>query len=314
MKVLPNIVITLGDPAGIGPEITCKAIVAPRLSSLCHPIVVGDIRFCEPFLKSKLKNSSPTFIDVPVTGFNRIQAGKQSKITGRAAYTWICHAVDMIQTGQADAMVTAPVSKAAINSAGIPFSGHTELLASLTQSRHYAMLMVAGHLRSVMVTRHLPLCCVGKKLSVAEIVTAAEQAYRFLIDYARIKKPKIVLCSLNPHAGEGGLLGKEEGSIIFPAVELLRSKGIEATGPLPADCVWQKAIRKEFDLVVTMYHDQTMIPLKCIAPEKIVNVTAGLPFIRTSPGHGTAFDIAGKNIADPRSMIEAICLAAHFHA
>ena len=305
---LPRIVITLGDPAGIGPEVVLKALASPRVKKCCHAIVVGDKRL---FAAKKGVFSLPaTMVDVPVAGIARIRPGTLSAAAGEAAFQWVCAAVKMIAAGDADALVTAPLSKEALHRAGRRYPGHTELLAALTQSKNIAMMMVAGTVRSVMMTRHAPLKEVAGLLSVKEIVTTTRLSCAFLQQHACLKNPRVALCALNPHAGEGGLIGREETTIIIPAVRALRAAGIAATGPVPADTAWRHARQGAYDLVVTMYHDQTMIPLKIIAPEKIVNITVGLPFVRTSPGHGTAFDIAGKNCADPRSMIEAMVTAA----
>lgn len=304
---LPRLAITIGDPAGIGPEITGKALSERSIYAVCRPLVVGERRFLKT-LSSLEKRFPLRVVDVPSSG--RIEPGKLSAAAGRAAYGYVLKAVSLVQDGEAEALVTAPVSKEAIVRAGIPFSGHTELLASLTQAPSCAMLMVAGPCRSVMVTRHIPVKKIAAALTTRDIVTTTLQAVRFLEQHARIRRVRVGVMSLNPHAGEGGLLGTEEKTVIRPAIAALRRKGIEAEGPLPPDSAWLKAKNGTYDLLVAMYHDQTMIGLKCLAPEKIVNVTAGLPFVRTSPGHGTAFDIAGTGIADARSMIEAIKTAA----
>jgi 4-hydroxythreonine-4-phosphate dehydrogenase len=254
-------------------------------------------------------NNAVQYEDIPVKDPAKVHAGKVSVTAGRAAYDCICRAVEMVEGGAADAIVTAPLCKASLNLAGINYAGHTELLAALTGTKDYAMLMAAGDLRAVMVTRHLPLMETAQHLSAAEIVRVTALSQRFLQERAAIPSPRIAVCALNPHAGEGGLLGKEEGKIILPAVRLLKGKGFNVDGPLPGDSAWVKLQKRDFDLMVAMYHDQVMIGLKCIAPEKIVNITIGLPFVRTSPGHGTGFDIAGKNVADPRSTIEAVRLA-----
>jgi 4-hydroxythreonine-4-phosphate dehydrogenase len=174
------------------------------------------------------------------------------------------------------------------------------------------MMMMAGRLRTIMVTRHIPVSAVGRTITPKGIVEAACLGDQFLKKYEGIDAPRIGICALNPHAGEAGLIGREEVTVIRPAIVKLRQMRINCEGPLPADSAWQRHAAGEFDMLITMYHDQAMIPLKCIAPDKIVNITAGLPFIRTSPGHGTAFNIAGKNKADPRPMIEAILCAARF--
>jgi len=219
-------------------------------------------------------------------------------------------AVELARLGRVQGIVTAPISKEAFALAGIRFPGHTELLAGATGTKNFAMMMAAGRLRAVMVTRHQPLMSVGATLSVEEIVRVGRLCSYFLGDSLCIKIPRIGICALNPHAGEGGMFGKEESSIIIPAARALKRKGVGITGLFPADSAWRKMSEGRLDALITMYHDQAMIPLKCLAPDKIVNITVGLPFVRTSPGHGTAPDIAGKNLADPLPMIEAIKTAA----
>jgi 4-hydroxythreonine-4-phosphate dehydrogenase len=306
-KTLPKIAVTMGDPAGIGPEVVSKAVSSPLVRRICRPVLIGDRRFWDR--RALAGNTAVRYEDIPVRDPDKIRPGRVSITAGRAAYDCICRAVEMVKAGGADAIVTAPLSKAALNLAGINYAGHTELLAALTGTRDYAMLMAADGLRAVMVTRHLPLMETAAHLSVEEIVRVTALSRRFLEEKNVAANPRIVICSLNPHAGEGGLLGREEGKIIIPAVQALRDKGYAVTGPLPADSAWVKMKKGEFDLMVTLYHDQAMIGLKCLAPEKIVNITIGLPVVRTSPGHGTGFDIAGKNCADPRSTIEAIRVA-----
>lgn len=306
---LPRLAITIGDVAGIGPEIVSKALSIGRICKICEPIIVGNLRILKKYGLDS--NRFPCrFIDLPVKEIQKVKSGKISKVSGFAAYKYICKAVELIESGEADGLVTAPISKAALNLAGIRYSGHTELLASLTHSKNYAMLMVSGKLRAVMVTRHISIKDVSGQLSKKNIIDTILIAQKALKKEFGIKSPRICVCSLNPHSGESGLLGNEEKRTIEPAVKTLKSMGLRIAGPLPPDSAWVKLIRGEFDLLVTMYHDQAMIGLKCLDPRKIVNVTIGLPFIRTSPGHGTGFDIAGKDAADPVPMIEAIKLAA----
>ena len=305
----PRIGITIGDPAGIGPEIVKKAIESLEIKKVCTPVVIG----CgfSIFGDRLLKRSSGTdYADVSCENISSIVPGKVSASAGLASFRFLERSIELLEQGKIDAVVTAPISKEALKLAGIKYSGHTEFFADYTRTKDYAMLMAAGDLRAVMVTRHMPLSEVSKNITAGMIVSASKLTRRFLAEKFKIKDPRLVVCALNPHAGESGLLGKEEGSIITPAVRSLLNKKIRVVGPLPADSAWHKMVTGEFDLLVGMYHDQVMIPLKCLSPEKIVNITVGLPFIRTSPGHGTAFDIAGKNMADPASMIEAIKTAA----
>lgn len=301
---LPRIAITLGDPAGIGPEVVRAALADPRVRAKCRPIIVGDKRLCAP------RAGVYSFVDVPMQGYRSLRPGSVSRAAGEAAYRWVRAACELVVAGGADALVTAPLSKEALHRAGHHYDGHTELLADLTGSRHVAMLMAAGAIRSVMITRHVPLSTVSAQLTSKNIADTVRLSCDFLRRRAGLKKPRVVVCGVNPHAGEGGILGREESRIIAPAVKALVRAGRRVTGPIAADAAWRKTQEGAYDLIVTMYHDQTMIPLKVIAPHSIVNITAGLPFVRTSPGHGTAFDIAGKGRADPRSMIEAILTAA----
>lgn len=306
--VLPTLAITLGDPSGIGPEITAKALLSKGIYKVCRPVVVGDIRFLKPFIPEN-KKLPCRFVHIP-SDLKSVKSGKISAASGHAAYSAIVRAVELAKSREVSGIVTSPISKAALSLAGCRFPGHTELLASLTNTKDYAMMMLAENYRTVMVTRHMPLSKVPSAISVQEILRAAVLSDVFLKKNMGIKKPAIGICALNPHAGEGGILGTEDQQIILPAIKKLQKKGINAAGPLPSDSAWRYTAEGRFDLLLTMYHDQAMIGLKCLLPRKVVNVTIGLPFIRTSPGHGTAMDIAGKNTADPQPMIESIKLAA----
>jgi 4-hydroxythreonine-4-phosphate dehydrogenase len=300
---LPKIAITIGDPAGIGPEVAVKAVSSRTVRNICEPLVIGY----KPLLERcglKLP-SGVNLIDIPFD-IDKAVTGRNSATSGRASFEFINHAVELIKDSRAAALVTAPISKAALMLAGVPYPGHTELLAALTGAKKCAMLMTAGKVRTVMVTRHLPVSDVSKNLSIENISDTILLAAGLLEKGCKLKTPRIVVFALNPHGGESGMLGREEGAVITPAVRALKEKGLDITGPLPADSAWVKLLRGDFDLGVAMYHDQAMIGLKCFAPGKVVNITAGLPFVRTSPGHGTGFDIAGKNTADPEPMIEAI--------
>jgi 4-hydroxythreonine-4-phosphate dehydrogenase len=207
--------------------------------------------------------------------------------------------------GRLDALVTAPICKEGFHEAGIPFPGHTEFLAALTKTRRFAMMLFGGPLRVVLVTRHIPLSEVPQCLTRGKVLEAIRLTAEAL-PWLGCRRARVAVCGLNPHAGEGGLLGREELTVIGPAVESARREGLRVFGPLPADTVFHAAAHGSFDAVVAMYHDQGLAPLKLIAFESGVNVTLGLPIVRTSPDHGTAFDIAGKNRADPSSMIEAV--------
>ncbi len=284
----PRIGVTVGDPAGIGPEIALKAAADPGLAALCEIVLYGPHTAGE------------------IAGFSR---GEISAAAGRAAYDAVLHAVADAQAGRIDAVATAPVNKEAFAAAGLPWRGHTDLLAHLTGAARVAMMFHAASLRVILATIHIPLAEVPAALTRQTvdgvIGLAAEELPRF-----GFPAPRLALAGLNPHAGEHGLMGSEEDTVLVPAVAAARARGVRITGPLPADTVFVRAVRGEFDAVIACYHDQGLIPVKLMAFGKAVNVTLGLPIVRTSVDHGTAFDIAGRGIADPSSMIEAIRLAA----
>jgi 4-hydroxythreonine-4-phosphate dehydrogenase len=284
----PRIAITLGDPAGIGPEIAMKAALAPSVRELCDPVFYGPI-----------KTSSFT-------------EGVSAQ-AGRAAYDAIVAAVADAMGGRVDGVATAPISKEAFALAGLAWHGHTELLAHLTGAASVAMMFHADALRVVLVTIHEPLAGVPGLVTRAEVERVVRLAARELPRFG-FARPRLVMCGLNPHAGEGGVLGREEQREIQPALEACRAAGIDVAGPFPADTVFVRASRGEFDAVIACYHDQGLIPVKLLAFGKAVNVTLGLPIIRTSVDHGTAFDIAGTGHADHGSMVEAVCLAARLAA
>lgn len=298
----PTIAITIGDPAGIGPEIIFRAINSSQIRKICSPVVFGD------------KNVISKYVDITSTRYsfvftsqykNKIILGKPSKVSGLIAYNAIEQATKMAIQHKVDAVVTAPVSKESFKLANLKYYAHTELLANLTNTKKYCMMMVCENINSVMVTRHLAIKDISAKITKKEIIDTVKVSSNFIKNLIK-KNPKIILCALNPHCGDNGLLGNEEKKILVPAVKQLQQQKYNILGPLPSDMAWIKARNNECDLIVSMYHDQVMIPLKVIAQNKIINVTAGLSIIRTSPGHGTAFDIAGKNKADATSMIEAI--------
>ena len=272
MKKRPTILITTGDPNGIGPEVTRKALKDPCIKSLANFSII------EPSDK---------------TGFDAIKK-----------------AVEILKEGKANGIVTAPVNKSAINKSSIHFKGHTEYFAKITHTKNFAMMFCGGPLRITIVTRHVPLEEVPALLTQKKIEEAIVLTDVALRRYFKIHTPRIGVCSLNPHCGEGGLTGTEERDIILPAIKNVRSKIYGLQGPLSADAIFYMAYTGKLDAVVSMYHDQGLGPFKMIAFENGVNVTLGLPFVRTSPTHGTAYDIAGKGIANPRSMKEAIKLAA----
>ena len=281
----PRVAITAGDPAGIGPEIAAKAAADPRVRAACEPIVYG-----------------------PPEG-SRFSPGRLSADAGRAAHDAIVRAVDDAKRGEVQAIATAPINKQAFRLAGLPWAGHTDLLAHLTGARDVAMMFYSDVLRVVLATIHLPLAEVPRALTASLMQRTIALTARELPKFDKIE-PRIGVCGLNPHAGEHGLFGREEDEAIRPAIETCRAHGIDVSGPFPADTIFVRARRGEFDVVIACYHDQGLIPVKLVAFGQAVNVTLGLPIIRTSVDHGTAFDIAGRGVADPESLVSAVVLAA----
>ena len=285
----PRVAITVGDPSGIGPEIAQKAAADERVRAVCEPVLYGP----------------PNAVAFP--------PGVVSVEAGRAAYESICSAVRDAQAGVVHAIATAPVSKLAFARAGLAWKGHTDLLAHLTGSSCVAMMFWSEPLKVVLASVHVALAEVPRALTrsaLDDVVSlAASELPRF-----GIARPRLALAGLNPHAGEHGLLGSEEEQILRPAVEAACARGIDIAGPFPADTLFVRAARGEFDAVIACYHDQGLIPVKLLAFGQAVNVTLGLPIVRTSVDHGTAFDIAGQGKADPSSMIAATLLAARLAA
>jgi 4-hydroxythreonine-4-phosphate dehydrogenase len=279
----PRVAITAGDPAGIGPEIAARAAADARVRAVCEPVVYA-----------------PGMIFAP---------GVLSADAGRAAYDVIVRAVDDTLRGTVDAIATAPVNKEAFRLAGLPWHGHTDLLAHLTGARDVAMMFDSDVLRVVLATIHIPLADVPRALTAASLEATIALTARELPRFG-VAAPRIAVAGLNPHAGEHGLFGHEEDTSIVPAIHACRERGIDVAGPFPGDTVFVRARNGEFDVVVACYHDQGLIPVKLVAFGRAVNVTLGLPVIRTSVDHGTAFDIAGKGVADPESMVAAVLLAA----
>lgn len=323
---LPLLGITMGDPAGIGPEVIAKALAGKALRRLCRPLVIGSVPVMERTIKSlKLKLNV-----VPIAGHDiepfrlgqvavldpldpplgRFTVGIAASETGAASVAFIKKAVQLAELGCIDGIVTAPINKEAINMAGCHYPGHTELLADLTRTQESGMMIVGGPLKIMFVTTHVAIKELPAVLTQARIEKAIRLAHRALSELFHIPKPKIGVAALNPHAGEHGLFGDEEAVAILPAARAAQAQGILASDPLPADTLFGKAARGNYDGVVAMYHDQGLIPLKLVAFGTCVNLTVGLPIIRTSVDHGTAYDIAGKGIADHGSLLEAVKLAA----
>ena len=285
----PRIAITVGDPAGIGPEIARKAADDARVREVCEPVLYG-----------------------PPPG-HVFPMGQLSADAGRAAFDAVCAAVKDAQAGVVHAVATAPVNKLAFSRAGLPWKGHTDLLAHLTGSPRVAMMFWSEPLKVVLATIHVPLASVPGALT-RELLDGIVDLTAAELPRFGLARPRLALAGLNPHAGEDGLLGTEEEAVLRPAVTAARARGVEIDGPFPADTLFVRAARGEFDAVIACYHDQGLIPVKLLAFGRAVNVTLGLPIVRTSVDHGTAFDIAGKDVADPSSMIEAVLLAARLSA
>lgn len=320
--------VTLGDPGGIGPEIALKAACSRRWPSSLRLVLIGNrgtlrqqARQLRILLPPAWNPTEKKTIPAPVvnwepdadSGDERFcaawRAGTTGKTQGKAAAHWIRAAVRGCQEGWFDGMVTGPICKKSLQLARIPFPGHTEYLADLTGAQRYAMMLIGGQIRVVLATRHIPVARIATTLS-RQIVIEAVQLTADAVDWLKLKNRTIGVCALNPHAGDQGLIGREEHTIIVPALRLLRRRKIDVEGPVPADVIFHKALKNHYGVVVAMYHDQALAPLKMIAFETGVNLTLGLPILRTSPDHGTAFDIAGTGSAHPGSMIEAIRLAA----
>ncbi len=284
----PRVAITVGDPAGIGPEIARKAAADARVRAACDPVLYGP--------------SSPGELSA-------FRPGRLAPDAGRAAYDTIVQAVGDALAGRVDALATAPVNKEAFALAGLPWKGHTDLLGALTGAPRAVMLFHSEPLRVALATVHIPLAEVPSALTADGLSETVRITAQGLAVFGW-RRPRLAVAGLNPHAGEHGLMGHEDARVIAPVVAALRAGGLDVAGPIPGDTVFLRASRGEFDAVVACYHDQGLIPVKLLAFGRSVNVTLGLPIIRTSVDHGTAFDIAGQDRADPSSLIEAVMLAA----
>ncbi|MBM4121050.1 MAG: 4-hydroxythreonine-4-phosphate dehydrogenase PdxA [Nitrospira sp.] len=326
----PILGLTMGDPAGIGPEVIAKALARPDVIRLCRPMVIGSKQVMERTVRalrlplrtvavkghdSQLgRRDELPVLDPLERPLGRFPMGRISKQCGAASVAFITKAVELARAHCIHAIVTGPINKEAINKAGHDYPGHTELLADLTQSHEVGMMILGGPLKIMFVTTHVAIRRLPLALTQARIGRAIRLADRALREYFGVARPKIGVAALNPHAGEAGLFGDEERDHILPASRRAREAGIQASDPLPADTLFGKAVRGDYDGVVAMYHDQGLIPLKLLAFGRCVNLTVGLPIIRTSVDHGTAFDIAGKGVADPGSLLEAMKLAARLAA
>jgi 4-hydroxythreonine-4-phosphate dehydrogenase len=307
---LPHIVLTMGDPAGVGPEIVVKALADPSVSGLATWTVAGDSRIL------RLAAEQAGLPELPAGSVRHIETlgdladfkvGRLSAPCGAAAVEYVRQATELCLRGEADAMVTAPLNKEAVSLGGMHFSGHTEYIAELCGAPSPRMLLASEKLCTVHVTTHISLrnACQLDQARIERTIELGDEAMRLL----GFPAPRIAVCGLNPHAGEHGLFGDEDAEFIVPAIEAGRRRGIDCSGPHAGDTIFLQAVRGAYDLVVAMYHDQGHIPMKLLDFEQAVNISLGIPIIRTSVDHGTAFNIAGKNQADSRSMKQAMRMA-----
>ncbi|WP_010677380.1 4-hydroxythreonine-4-phosphate dehydrogenase PdxA [Bacillus timonensis] len=327
MKQKPIIGITMGDAAGVGPEIILKSLAEQEVYEKCEPIVIGDAKILErakAYVNSTLHIHSIENIDeaniqegiVNCLDLNLLPAdlpvGKVSAEAGHAAFEYLAKAIELAKQKQIDAICTAPLNKEALHKGGHLYPGHTEILADLTGTSDFSMLLSAPNLKVIHVTTHVGIIDAIRMINPDRVYRVIKLAYEAL-QKSGINSPKIAVCGINPHAGENGLFGYgEEEEKVTPAVQKAQAEGIEVFGPLPADTLFFRTVRGDFDIVVAMYHDQGHGPVKVLGLDAGVNITVGLPIIRTSVDHGTAFDIAGKGIADEKSLTEAIRQAIDF--
>jgi 4-hydroxythreonine-4-phosphate dehydrogenase len=319
-----TIAITIGDFNGIGPEVTLKSLIHPSIKKTVEPVLIGPLNVFEYYAKkfkiglhfekvesvpSKFTKGTIPVIETTAVSLKQIQIGTIAPDAGVAAGSAIEKAITLCLRKEADAMVTAPVSKEAMHNAGYNFPGQTEMLALLTRSDRVTMMLLSKTMRVALATVHLPIRLVPENISPDRLVEKLMTVDQSLKNDMGIKSPRIAVLGLNPHAGENGAIGTEEKTIIAPAIAAAQQKGIGAEGPFPADGFFASGNAKKYDAILAMYHDQGLIPLKMSGFDEGVNFSAGLKIIRTSPDHGTAFNIAGKGIANPGSMIAAIHLA-----
>lgn len=321
----PTIAITMGDPAGIGAEVIVKALSDPLLRSRARFIIFGmnemlhyaaDLAEINVFWwRDQSNNIIRRYdLDVVVLDYDQYSILSNavhipSQIGGEASMRFCLDAIESAKAGTVDAVVTAPIAKESWKLSGYKYPGHTELFAEKTGTRNYAMMFAGGPLKVVLATIHVPLMAIWNVLNIGAVFHPLELLHKTLVESFDIPKPRIAVCGLNPHASENGQFGDEEARIIEPAMIMAREQGVDAHGPFPADTVFLRALHGEFDAVLAMYHDQGLIPVKLLAFDKSVNMTIGLPIIRTSPDHGTAFDIVGRNKANPGSMRAALDMA-----
>jgi 4-hydroxythreonine-4-phosphate dehydrogenase len=310
-SVKPVIGLTMGDPAGIGPELCLMMLANERVRRHCTPVIFGNTGLLSRVADAvNLPPPAPgAVIEVDTGDLASVQPGKTSAVCGRAAYRCVEAAVREAQAGRIAALVTAPLSKEALHLTGVPFPGHTEILADLTGAGRYCMTLASDRITTSLVTTHTALANVPRDLSVERIVDVIQLTHQAMVRIGRAT-PRLTVCALNPHAGEHGLFGDEEQRFIEPALAQARREGIQVDGPVPPDTAFLPARLSHTDAYVCMYHDQGLIPFKMLSFEDGVNVTLGLPIVRTSPDHGTAFDLAWTGRANPSSMVEAVLYAA----
>ena len=321
----PTIAITLGDPAGIGPEVIVKALADPILRHKARYIIYGmnellhyaadiaefDVFWWRDQYNGRLRSYPHDVVVVDYDQYSMLGTAirSPSKMGGEASMRFCNDAIEAANKKIVDAVVTAPIAKESWKLAGYNFPGHTELFAQRTGAKRFTMMFTGGPLKVALATVHIPLMGLWGRLNIGAVFQPIELLHQAMVEWFDVPKPRIAVCGVNPHASENGQFGDEEERIIAPAILMAREQGIDATGPYPPDTIFMRARDKHFDAVVAMYHDQGLIPVKLLAFDEAVNVTLGLPIIRTSPDHGTAFDIVGRNRANPGSMRAAIELA-----
>lgn len=322
----PIVAITMGDAAGIGPEITCKTLLKADVFETCRPVVLGDIRIIEDIIKrcrldlkthlirsaeeAECKYGQIDIIDYGDIDLSEWEFGKLSKSCGEAAVHYTKEACRMCMAGQVDAMVSAPLNKAAMRMAGYHYEGQTQIIGEMTNSSNYGMLLLLGNMRVLMYSNHCSLedaCHKVKKETVYEKISLIHEGLKKITP---LEHPTIAVSALNPHCGEGGMFGRQELDEIIPAIEKARLEGITVIGPVPADTVFVEAKEGKYDAVIAMYHDQANMAMKLLGFGNVVTLLVGVPVIRTSTGHGTAFNIAGQNIANEENLHQAVLEAA----
>lgn len=331
-KRRPRVAVTMGDPAGIGPEICLRLLRDSRVLERCVPVVFGDLdvlvrvaRRCRLLRPDRvvtegqglldLPDSSPAVVDLGGMEAYRVRPGQVQASCGRAAFRFLEAAATRTLNGEFAALATGPINKQALQAGGIPFSGHTDYLAAATGSPAVYMMLASDELRVSMVTGHVGVDRVSAALTTARVLEAIRLTRDAVVNLLSGETPRLAVSGLNPHAGEGGLFGAgEEEQVIRPAVEAARREGMEVDGPLPADTLFVPSVRSRYQAVVTMYHDQGHVPFKMISFDRGIHMTLGLPLVRTSVAHGTAFDIAWTGRANPRSLIQAVLWAGRLSA